>query len=117
MPRPNRKAQLLERVWHAVGANRIEVRWIAPAPTTRRCEEVSIEGLACGSTIIVSPIILTRTLIHEALHRANPGWDEGTIEKHTTYLYTRLSDEEARRLYTAMANKAVYIDRPIPCPD
>jgi hypothetical protein len=113
MPRPNRKAQLLERVHQAIGANKIEQRWVSPVAATRHKGEQSFVGLASGSTIVVSPLTLVSVLIHEALHRAYPEWDEPTIEKHTTYLWQRMTDDECRRLYDAYAQKVSYIDKPI----
>ncbi|MCX6551191.1 MAG: hypothetical protein NTY02_09345 [Acidobacteria bacterium] len=100
-----KQARLTEQVWQALGGNRVEQRWVA--------DKHGVEGLAFGHTIIVSPLPLVPVIIHEALHRAHPRWSEDTVQRHTTYLYSRMSDDECHRLYDAYAAKVVYISKPI----
>ena len=100
-----RKAHVLEQVYQALGAHRCEQRWIT--------DKHGVEGLAFGKTIIISPLPLVPVIIHEALHHAHPDWTEDTVQRHTSYVYHRMTDGECRRLYDAYAAKVVYIDRPI----
>lgn len=104
-PNADRKQRTLEQVYHALGANRVEQRWIT--------DKHGVEGLAFGNSIIVSPLPLVPVIIHEALHRAHPEWSEDTVRRATTYTYTRMSDEECRRLYDCYESNVSYITKPI----
>ena len=105
LPTP-RSQVLLEQVHHALGANRLHERWIT--------DKHGVEGLAEPGVITISPLGLVETIIHEALHRAHPTWSENTVRRTTTYLWTRCTDADARRIYDTYAAKVRRMKRPTP---
>jgi hypothetical protein len=103
-PPTPRSRILLERVHHALGANALRERWIE--------DKHGVEGLAEPGVITISPLGLVETILHESLHRAHPEWAEVTIQRTTSYLWHRISDDDARRVYDTYAAKVKRMKRP-----
>ena len=96
---------LMESVWLEVGRNRIEERWIA--------DRHGWLGYQEPGKLVISPLNLVQTIIHEALHAAHPTWTERGVERATTRVWRELTDDDARRLYLAYAEKVTRIAKPI----
>jgi hypothetical protein len=109
--KPDRKAQLLEAVYLALGSNRVERRWIKPY--RERGQLVSVEGLADKGVITVSGLTEVPCVVHECLHRAFPAMAESAIERATTFLFARMTDAECKRLYDAYSRKARAVKTPV----
>ena len=109
MKRDPRLTVLLEQVWHAIGANRIEERWIT--------HKVGWYGYQEPGKLVISPLNMVPTIIHEAIHSARPTWTERGVAGATTALFSRLTDDESYRLYDAYGRKVVRIARPISSKD
>lgn len=84
---------LLVRVLTEIGAGRISERFIHDPKTF-------VHGETNGRHITINPAIaLVDTLIHEALHRLEPGWSENYVRRTTTWILRRMSDEQIEALY------------------
>lgn len=108
MSRPPRDARfrvMLEQVWHQLGANRIEERWIS--------DRHGWLGYQEPGKLVISPLNMVPTIIHEALHAAYPRWSEVGVQRGTTVLWDSLADDEAYRIYDAYGRKVVRIARPV----
>jgi hypothetical protein len=53
------------------------------------------------------------TVIHECLHRMNPGWSENYVRRTTSYLRRRMSDEEIIALVGEYRKHARKRKRPV----
>ncbi len=85
---------LLLRVLAELGAGRIREAYIPSEPA------YFVDGETEGQRITINPVPeIVDTIIHELLHRLYPKWSERYIKNRTTYLMTRMSDEEVRLLY------------------
>lgn len=63
-------------------------------------KDAFVHGEMDGKTIRVNPAIsVCDTVIHEALHRMEPGWHENYVRRTTTFLLRRMSDEQIAQLY------------------
>ena len=109
MTRDPRHVVLLESVWQQIGANRIEERWIT--------DRTGWYGYQEPGKLVISPLTLVPTLIHEALHAAFPRWTERGVERGTSALFAALSDDECYRLYDAYGRKVQRIARPVSSQD
>lgn len=105
MKRSARTAVLLEHVWRELGANQIEERWIR--------DRHGWLGYQEAGKLVISPLNLVQTLIHEALHAAKPGWTERGVARAERALWKSLTDDECYRLYLAYAAKVKRINRPV----
>lgn len=48
----------------------------------------------------INPVpAITETIIHECLHALKPNWSEPTVERFTTYLFQRLTEDEMQTIY------------------
>lgn len=103
-PETPRSQKLMEKVYLQLGANRLHERWVD--------DKHGILGLAEPGIITISPASLVPVIIHEALHRAYPESSERAIDCMTSYAYTRLSDDDCKRVMTVWASKAKRIKRP-----
>lgn len=109
----SRRDRLHASVHRQIGANKLHQRWILPYREGR--DVVSVEGLAeAPRTITISPIALVETIIHECLHQEYPSWSEPTIERATTFLFQRMTDDECRAVYDAYAAKVKILSSPTP---
>ena len=88
-PRP----ALLVRVLTEIGKGRISEGFIHD-------NDAFTHGETDGRHIKVNPAIsVVDTLLHEALHRLEPGWHENYVRRTTTFLLRRMSDEQIQALY------------------
>lgn len=104
--RPARAQQLLEQVYLQLGANRIEERWIE--------DKTGVLGLASPGVIVINAShTILPVLLHECLHRIYPEQtNEAAIDRMATYLYTRLTPEECRRLAMTYTRRVKRIRKP-----
>ena len=85
---------LLVRVLTELGAGRITEGWLAD-------KDCFVHGETDGRTIRINPAIgVVDTVIHECLHRLEPGWSETYVRRTTTWIMRRMSDEQIQQLYT-----------------
>lgn len=99
-----RSQVMLEQIHHALGANALRERWIL--------DTHGVEGLAEPGVITVSPLALIETIMHEAIHRAHPTWQERTVQRMTTYVWQRMTDADARRIWDVYAAKVKRMRKP-----
>jgi hypothetical protein len=99
-----RSQKLLERVYLALGANKIHERWID--------DKNGVLGLAEPGVITISPHAFVPVILHEALHRAYPEWSERSIEAAVTHVYFRMNDDDCKRIWHAYAAKVVRMRKP-----
>jgi hypothetical protein len=99
-------ARYLEGVWLQLGRNVIIERWIA--------DKHGWLGYQEPGRLVISPLNLVKTIIHEAVHAAHPRMTERGVERVTTRIWASLSDEECRRLWDAYNAKVTRIVKPIP---
>ena len=110
-PSTARSQKMLEKVYLTMGSHKIHERWILPYKEGR--DWVSVQGLAEPGVITVSGLALVKVLLHEILHRVYPeNTNEDSIERLTSYLYWRMSDDDARRLYDTYMAKVKRISKP-----
>lgn len=93
MSKRSSKPALLIRVLTEIGKGRITEGFIHD-------KREFVEGITDGTWIKVNPAIsVCDTLIHEALHRLEPGWNENYVRRTTTFLLRRMSDEQIAQLF------------------
>lgn len=85
---------LLVRVFAELGAGRITEAFIHDT-------KAFVDGeTAPSGHITVNPVHQTvDTVIHELLHRIEPGWSERYVRNRTTYVRRRMSDAEIVTFY------------------
>ena len=69
-------------------------------------------GYQEGDKIVVSPLTMVETIIHEAMHAAYPNWSERFVRTASRKLFLHMTDDECYRLWSAYAAKAKRIARP-----
>lgn len=91
--KPDRPA-LLVRVLAELGAGRITEGFIHDPDTF-------VHGETTGrGHITINPAIATvDTVVHEILHRLEPGWHENYVRRTTSYLLKRMSDEQIQTVF------------------
>lgn len=96
MPRlRDHKPALLVRVLTEIGKGNITEVYLTD-------KSVFVEGETDGRAIRINPAIgIVDTLIHETLHRLEPGWSETYVRRTTTWLLRRMSDEQVEALWEA----------------
>jgi hypothetical protein len=84
---------LLLRVCAEIGAGRITEGYIHdPGFYT--------DGITEGQHITINPMHQTvDTLLHECIHRLEPGWSERYVRNRTKYLRNRMTDAETQAIY------------------
>jgi hypothetical protein len=95
---------LLEQVWREVGGNRLEERWIQDTHGWLGYQETG--------KVVISPMNMIPTLLHELLHAARPRLTERGIDRLTTVLWRSMSDAECMRLWDGYNAKVVRISKP-----
>ena len=105
LPHTPQSRVLLEKVWRELGENRVEERWVRDSGGWLGYQE--------RGKIVVSPLNMVQTLLHELLHAAFPNLTETGIARKTTALWTRMTDEEAMRIWEAYNAKCIRIRRPV----
>jgi hypothetical protein len=85
---------LLVRVLTEVGAGRIWEVYLVD-------KHLIVEGETEGRSIRINPARhVVDTLIHETLHRLEPGWAESTVRRKTSWLLKHcFNDEMIEQLY------------------
>jgi hypothetical protein len=84
---------LMVRVLVEIGQGRIHEQFI-------KDKDCYIHGQTDGLSIKINPAIaVCDTLLHEAIHRLEPSWDENYVRNRTSYLLRRMSDEQIQQLY------------------
>lgn len=53
------------------------------------------------------------TVLHELLHRLEPGWSENYVRRTTTYLRRRMTDDEIQAFYAEYLKRAKKRKRPM----
>lgn len=102
--RDDRIARLIEQVWCQLGANRLEERWIR--------DRHGWLGYQEPGKLVISPLNLIQTVIHEALHAAFPAWTERGVARAEAQVWKALTDDECYRLYLAYSDKVQRIAKP-----
>lgn len=99
----------LEGVWIELGRNQIHERWIASREGWLGYQE--------PGRLVVSPLNMVQTIIHEALHAAHPHMTERGVARTTSRVWRSLTDNEARRIWETYSARVHRIAKPISSSD
>lgn len=106
MTKARNRPPLMVRVLIEMGAGRIYEQWISD-------RQVFVHGECVGKRVTVNPAIsVVDTLLHEILHRLEPGWSENYIRNRTTFLMRRMSDEQIQAVYAEYQKRVTKTKRP-----
>lgn len=101
MAKRNPRPALLVRVLTEIGSGRIWEVYL-------QHDKLYIDGETDGKSIRINPApALVDTLIHETLHRLEPGWSERYVRRTTSWLLKRMSDEQIEQLYAEYQRIAI----------
>lgn len=107
--RPLARDPLLIEVIAAIGAGNIELGPIHD-------DQFYIHGYcddAQKNRIRVNPSIDTvDTIVHEAIHRMRPTWNEARVRRKTAELFAQLSDAEVDKIYEIVLTVAEVKRKP-----
>jgi hypothetical protein len=110
--RKNARPPLMVRVWAELGAGHIT----EDLSLRSSVKHERLHGLQEGRHVWVNPSHATvDTVVHELLHRMNPTWSESYVRRTTTFLVTRMTDEEIRAFYDEYQRRAHRRKRPKVC--
>jgi hypothetical protein len=97
----------MEQVWRELGANKVQERYVKFRDGLLGYQEPGL--------IVVSPLNMVPTILHELLHAAYPSWTERAVQRTTTRLWRHMSDDESLRLWVAYNAKVTRVLKPAPC--
>jgi hypothetical protein len=93
MAKRDPKPALLVRVLTEIGRGKITEGFIHD-------KGYFTHGETDGKHIWINPAVaVVDTVIHEALHRLEPGWHEHYVRRTTTFLLRRMSEAQIQQLY------------------
>jgi hypothetical protein len=93
MAKRDPKPALLVRVLTEIGRGKITEGFISD-------KDHFTHGETDGKHIWINPAVaVVDTVIHEVLHRLEPGWHEYYVRRTTTFLMRRMSEAQIQQLY------------------